>query len=227
MKTLLHKTPRWLAPIFASRDMPPWSDLLWLSPGAVYAADMHRVHFIETDDFDGLENPVGIHRGWLDTLATLEHPFILDDDIDRIVFTTEEESFVIPVLDFDSPQWREKIPGENKVSAQFEIEAGTLKTALKTLRKKDASIVIHVTHGGGRVSLRSNSPGSRPRPIETISGLSKDDTEVAVSVQYLLDAIDLCGVEFVSVKLYASHDPIVIRTKENFTAVIAPMEIIQ
>lgn len=181
------------------------------------ASDGHRLAFFEKPEeiknnatFILPKNAISDIRR---ILGTYQKPFDILGEKEEVLLKSEEISLWIKTIQEDYPNWRDVIPTEKDIISQSIVKTQDLKKSIKRASlfasPKFPYVVLTPTDGKLLAQAESEELGFMKEELDSdVSG--EKDTKVAISIKYLLDAINSVDSPLISIKISGESSPVVI-----------------
>lgn len=181
------------------------------------ASDGHRLAFFEKAEeiknnstFILPKNAISDIRR---ILGTYQKPFEIYADKEEVLLKSEDISFWIKTIQEDYPSWRDVIPGEKDIISQSIVKTQEIKKSIKRASlfasSKFPYLVLSPTDGKMLVQAESEELGLMKEELDSdVSG--KKEIKIALSIKYLLDAINSVDSPLTSIKITGESSPVIV-----------------
>lgn len=198
------------------------------------ASDGHRLSYFELqEDIKSDVTFILPKNGISDIkriLSSYQKGFSIYVSEDEVKLESDDISLWIKTIQEDYPNWREVIPSEKDIITQAIVKTQELKKSIKRASlfasSKVPYVVINPSDGKVIIQAESEEVGAMTEEIDgDVSG--DKSIKVAVSIKYLLDAINSVDSPLISIKISGDSSPLIVSPVggKGATNVIMPIRL--
>lgn len=197
------------------------------------ASDGHRLAFFEvpasTSENASFILPKNSISDIKRILTSYQKPFEVLVERDEVLLRSEDISFWIKTIQEDYPNWRDVIPSERDIVSQCVLKAQELKKSSKRASlfasSKFPYMTLMTTEGKLVIQAESEELGFMTEELD--ADVSGESTKIAISIRYLMDAVNSVESPLLSIKISGEFSPVVISPigGKGSTNVIMPIRL--
>lgn len=181
------------------------------------ASDGHRLAFFEKQEETKQNISFILPKNGISDikrmLTTYQKPFELYYEKDEVLLKSEDISLWIKTIQEDYPNWKDVIPSEKDIVSQSIVKTQEIKKSIKRASlfasQRFPYVVLTPQEGKLVVQAESEELGSMKEELDSDTSGEKD-IKVALSIKYLLDAINSVDSPLISIKISGESSPTVV-----------------